>query len=624
MLKIYCTLSTANVLINELFYQFVDLCGTIDEVRKAWNRHIRLFPHSVRTTSYRQLTTHTKSLQLAKEGREDNIVTKHQQPSGDSNPDSLVQIPLHDIKLPSLENCDSRRSGQDSTNLNTPEQKVPAQENHDIQFEQAPSNQSPSREADNAAEERAMSPSFKISEQSRKDMPETNVPSVDLVSSPKQPREDATKLNVPSSNLMHEVAEGTESVQTLKEHSNGNDLKQDSDHEHQQDVKPLSLDSLSLHPQDKPSPDSNPFVPFVCEAPQETCFSDRSIIESNEQKNDEDSLTHRQRKIKAFDSPQIETEEVNPTSSRSHQNPIAREPGSQRRMPTNSGGNWHRMNNSGKVRRESKFGFRGHLQRRSTQQRQVSPRQHPRAELGGPMPMSQGYPSQIASPQSLQIQQSSQAQNQYQTTPANITPPPPPVSWPAQNMQQPDYTSSQPVQGSEEHGMQNSEAYNQMWQYYYYQQQIFLQQQQQPQLPQQQPQLPQQQQQQHLHMSQQYQHQLQYQQQYVQWQQQQYLYQQQQQLYQQQQLQQQPQQEQQPDQLYMNQVPQQQQLEQNQHQQQNTQSQIQEWNHNYYQQVCHFYLIIGSRNKNLFAYLRSLCHSFKYRERSKTATTSQS
>ncbi|PON41745.1 HAT (Half-A-TPR) repeat, partial [Parasponia andersonii] len=553
--------------ISSLYLKFVDLCGTIDQVRKAWNRHVRLFPYSVRSAIYEQLTADVKSLQLTKEGREDTVVTKHQQPSGDLNLNSLVQMPLQDRNMSLLENCDTRTSVQDSTNLDISEKKVPTQEIHDTQFEQAPSNQFPSGEADRGEGQRVMLPTSEVSEQSRKDMPEINVQSLDLVSSPKQRTEDATALNVPSSNLICEVAEGTESVPTLKEHSNGDDLKQDSDHEPQQDMKPLSLESLSLHSQDKPSPDSNPFVPFASEAPQEICIANESMRESN-QRNNDDSLTHSQRTTKAFDSPQIEIEGVMPSSSTRHQNPISTEPQFRQHMPVNSGGNSHRMSNSSKFRRESKFGFRGHSQRRSHRQQQISSLQHPQAELGGPMPMGQGYPSHIVSPQNLQTQQGSQAQNQYQTTPANITPPPH-VTCTVQNMQQPNSaSSSQPVQGSGEHGMQNSQTYDQMWQYYYYQQQNFLQQQQQ-----QQP------------MSQQYQQQqLQLQQQYLQWQQQQYLY--------YQQLHQHPQQQQQQlqrqsHQVYLHQVPQQpqqEQIDQNQHQQQNPESQIQEWNHSNYQQ----------------------------------------
>ncbi|GMN43372.1 hypothetical protein TIFTF001_012560 [Ficus carica] len=397
-----------------LLEQFIDLCGTIHELRKAWNRHIRLFPCSVRTAFNEQITTNIKSSKLAKEEKEDTIVTKPQQPSRDCNPDCLVKLPLEDKKMSRLENYDSG-SDQDSTN-NISEQKVPVGENDDIQFEQAHIYRFQSGEADGDAPKGAILPSLEVSKQLMKDVPETNVSLVSPEAS-EQPREDNTKC---------EVVEGTESEQALKEHSGGNDIKQKCDHEPEKDTKTLSLDSLSLHAWDNTYIDSHPSVSPACEAPQETRNFDGHMLESNQHNVLEGSLTCSQRKTNSSDSPRAEIEVVNISPSSSHQSPILTGPPHQR-IRANSSGNRHQMNNSGKFRRESKFGSRGHLQRRSYQhQRQVSPLQHLRAEPGGPMPTSQGYPSQVASPHSPQSQQGSQAQHQYQATrPASVTPPPP-------------------------------------------------------------------------------------------------------------------------------------------------------------------------------------------------------
>ncbi|CAN1230473.1 Pre-mRNA-processing factor 39-2 [Linum grandiflorum] len=38
--------------ISRLYLEFVDLCGNIHDVRKAWTRHVRLFPHLVRTPHF--------------------------------------------------------------------------------------------------------------------------------------------------------------------------------------------------------------------------------------------------------------------------------------------------------------------------------------------------------------------------------------------------------------------------------------------------------------------------------------------------------------------------------------------------------------------------------------------
>ncbi|PQQ01591.1 hypothetical protein Pyn_33191 [Prunus yedoensis var. nudiflora] len=102
----------------------------------------------------------------------------------------------------------------------------------------------------------------------------------------------------------------------------------------------------------------------------------------------------------------------------------------------NSYGDWHQNNRSGKVRRDSKFGFRGRLQRKSYQQQPVSPQKYPQTEVGGPMPGTGSLcqPSQFVSSQSPRIQQGSQDHNPYQAaaTPANVMAP---NAWHMQNDQ---------------------------------------------------------------------------------------------------------------------------------------------------------------------------------------------
>ncbi|KAL5577132.1 hypothetical protein UlMin_018831 [Ulmus minor] len=543
--------------VSNLYLKLVDLCGTIQEIRKAWSRHIHLFPNSLRTAFDEQPITHVNSLKLAKEKEEIIFPMDHQQPSK-----NIVLLDKNDS-----------RSSQDPTNQIS-EKKVPQPENQDSQLEQATVDQRQSKEADNGASEGKNLQSLEVSEVTRKKGPKTNASSIDLVSSKasKQPRED--EPNKSFLNLAHQVAEGTESIRDVKEYSDGNDLKQGLDHkpEHEMkdfDLKPehelkdfdhkpehemkffdhkpehemksLSLESLSLHPQDNSSPDLNPSRAFECGAPQETCNSSRSMTERNQQTTDEESSIKER-----TDSPQTEIQRVKPSSSRSHQSLMPIESPSQLHMSADSGGNWHRTKNYGRNRREPEFGFRGNPQGKS-QQRRVSPQIYPQAESGGSMPMYQNY-SQIGSLQNQQIHQGSLAQTQYQaaTSPANIAAP----TWPVQNVQQSNFTSSsQPFQSIGQQ-VPNNQDYNQMWQYYYYQQQQY---QQQPPQHYQQQQPPQQYQQQ----------QLQLQQHYLQLQPQQYLVQQQQF----QQLQ---------HQLYMQQAPQQpneQQLEQNQLQQQNSQLQ---------------------------------------------------
>ncbi|XP_062162711.1 pre-mRNA-processing factor 39-2 isoform X3 [Alnus glutinosa] len=608
--------------ISSLYLEFVDLCGTIHDLMMAWNRHIRLFPHSLRTASSKHPATGTKALKLAKEVREETFVAKSHQPSGDSSSNLLIPLPFQDNKMSPSENPDT----QAPTNIS--EERLPSLENNDNQAQSVTIDQLQSGEADNSLGERLEQESPKVSEwprgntpkpnmllvqgeqlspkvhqQLKRDSPEPSVSSLDLIqvkqASPevsKQPREDTYEQNVSSVDLVSRVANGTESVQASQEYLKEYDAQQQYEH----DMKSPSLENLSLNAQNDRSPDSVPSTSHKREAPEETCVSNGSMRESSCNASPDASL-YSQLDTQASATTEIEV--VNSSSSMSHQNLIPMQALRQPQVAANIGGNWRQKNNSDRFHRNSKFGFRGqHSQRKPRQQRQESPQQYSQAEMDPQIP--QGYSSQPFPSLSTQVQQSSEAQNQYQAAAAQ-TSIPTHHAWPTQNLQQQSFatasesqlpappassqTSQYPMQSNGQYGhMQNSE-YNQMWQYYYYQQQQFLLQQQQLQLQQQQQQQPQQQQpqqqqyqqqlQQHYHQHppfqqqqqlQQLQQQLQYNQQqqqhlfYLQQQQQQPLQQQQQQPLQQQQQQQPPLQEQQ-----------QEEPEQKEHQRLNTPSEIQ-------------------------------------------------
>ncbi|KAJ0960246.1 hypothetical protein J5N97_001921 [Dioscorea zingiberensis] len=86
---------------TQIFVKFVDLCGTIHEVRKVWTRHVmRLFPSSIRPSSlgqqsafnvYDQQATFTKSLNLSRE-KEETSAAMTQQPSRDCTSDSMIEL----------------------------------------------------------------------------------------------------------------------------------------------------------------------------------------------------------------------------------------------------------------------------------------------------------------------------------------------------------------------------------------------------------------------------------------------------------------------------------------------------------------------------------------------------
>lgn len=539
------------------------------------------------------------------------------QPSRDCSSDCMIHPSLQDKKPTSLENNDMQAVHPGTEQVS--DQKSPLLENCMMLSGQDAVDLHQSGDSDNNVQESLHQVSPKVSE---------------------PPKEDSSEPNV-SLDSVHQVTNETEGAQASLEFSRDNDVQQEYDHETEQDLKPLSLERLCLDPQDTKSsgpvtPKSydseseapqeiSPFPPtshdteapqemsnrsmLKSETTQENSMSDRSMTESGQNAN-VDNFVSSPVSTQATVSAQINIGNFSPSTSASNQN-IMTEALSQPRI------NWRQKGYSDRNRRDSKFGFRGHSHKRLHQQRQVSPRQYPRADIGSHLPTSQGYPSQPLSSPNPQIQQGGHIQSQYPASTAhpNLTAP---QAWPMQSVQQQNLSpasqsqspvqpaayslaqmSQHPMQNNEQDGnMQNNQAYNQMWQYYYYQQQQLLWQQQQQQ-PQQQQLLQQQYQQQllqlqYLQQQQLQQQQLPYQQQQLQQHQQQQQeqqlqpqQQQQQQPYplQQQLLQQQPNQLQQFQQQHLLYLQQQQQLQLQHQQHKQLQLQLQQQQHNHQQQT---------------------------------------
>ncbi|KAJ0016764.1 hypothetical protein Pint_10077 [Pistacia integerrima] len=454
--------------------QFVDLCGTIHDVRKAWNRHIKLFPHSVRT-AYEHPAAGTKPLKSFMERRLKSIVALTPRPSGS---DHSLQSPSQDKKLSPPENYDSQSDHDATAPLS--EQKSPLLENHDIQSDAgARIDHLHSGEAENSVQEKMQQVSPEVREQHREDICEPIVASLDLV---------------------HEFAAETETKASLEF------SKDASDHESKEDMKPLSVERLSLYHQENQSPSSVCATSHECEAPQETSLSHESNLKSEalqensmsngdmllgDQNNNGSQLLSSSMSTQVSDSSQIQTETFSPSSVACHQN-FVKEEHLQPQKPMNSERNWRQKHNNDRIHRDSRFGFRGHSHKKQHQQRRVSPQRYPRAEPHAQMPMNRGYHSQPLPSQNPQFEQGSQAQSDYPAS-ANLTAP---QAWPIQNMQQQNFASASqvpaqpvayaeaqmsqfPTQSHEQQGhLQGNQGYNQMWQYYYYQQQQQQQQQQ--------------------------------------------------------------------------------------------------------------------------------------------------
>ncbi|KAF5738297.1 hypothetical protein HS088_TW13G01193 [Tripterygium wilfordii] len=500
------SLSTKDVEdVSNLYLEFVDLCGNVKDVMKGWHQHIKLFPHCVRTASFKHPGASSKPWKLVAEARKETLDTVP--PLLSDNSDHRVQSPFQEEKLSSSGNPVSL-SDHDATSQIL-DQNPQMLENCELLFEAG-----------------AIDP--RQSEESEIDVQETAEPVCSKFS--EHPREDAPEPNMLTLESAQKVTNDGQIVQSSQEYFEKHSMQQQNDLEPEQDLRPPSLEKLCLDSQSDKSRDLIPKVSDDCEAdieisfsngqvlksesPQVNSKSNESMIEINHDSNG-DHFVSSTVSTRIADSPKSHSEyfchstDYQSTASEAH---------SSQQMHVNGGGNWRQRSNSDRNRKDSRYGFHGHSHRRFHQRQQLSPqKQYQRAEMGTRIPVSQSQTSQLSHPQN---QQGSQARV-APTVPAKTASP---QAWSVQNVQYQNFASanqSQPsaqpagfpqahmvphiTQSSEQHGdLQNNQAYNQMWQYYYYQQQQqqqFLMQQQ----PHQQQQLLQQQyQQQQLQLQQQY------------------------------------------------------------------------------------------------------------------------
>ncbi|XP_043700368.1 uncharacterized protein LOC122651102, partial [Telopea speciosissima] len=553
--------------ISSLFLEFVDLCGTIHDIRKAWDRHKKLFPHLLRPASCKSLVSEDWNLKKSMEGRQNfPVAVPHHVSEEDGSHDSVKHLQQN--------------------------QKVSLPENPVILSSQAVTDQPQSEEDNNDTQKR-----------------------IQQVGSPKVLEEEhgkyATNQSPISDDAVLKAAYDPQVPQPMQEHHKREDeVQKEPDMESKVDLRPPSLESLSLEAQD--------FAPTRShdhEGPEETSSSD-----GNRPKNGGVSSMSSPPCIQSDDLAHFHLQKnYGPLHAESNPGSLQEQAYSQPLAPKssasshNAGGKWRRMNKTALSTGDANYGFHGYPQLQQPQQWQVSPQQQIQPiEMQSQIVMNQVYPCQPLSEPNSQVQHNGQAQNQYQPSATQVYAGAAGTHiWHAQNVQQQSFASvpqtqqvaqlvthaqanvyPYPVQSTEQHGhMQNNQAYaHQMWQYYY-QQQLYQQQYQQHlQYQQQQPQQSLQQQPQHSLQPQPQHHWLQQQQpqpflQQLHYQQQPQPFLQQQ--HYQQQPQPSPQQQQPPPQSQPQPQPEQQQQQQQQQQQhaQITPSQLPAWTNNCYQQV---------------------------------------
>ncbi|KAK7318888.1 hypothetical protein RJT34_03595 [Clitoria ternatea] len=440
--------------ISNLYLEFVDSCGTIQDVRKARNRHAKLFLDSGRKDLHQPSDKNRGSLNLM-DKREEISVAITNQASRDSSSDLHVHLPQKDKKVSLLKYCNTQSDVTDedlmlTKNLNT---RSDVTDKYKLQI----------MELDDNTEENAREP---VIGKPRENDPEKYVLSAALV----EVKEESTEVK----NLKNNCSESDASSEGLLcQTAAGNKLKGKCKLE-PEELKPLSPTSMSINPQESACPDSGPLIlQEERDIIPESCKSNSRAVGSHTTNQDNSASTQ------DSESAQIHIEIDSPYSAL-HHDERARKPLLPPRSSRNGGGNWQQKKNAGQFRRGPKFGYHGNSHSKQHQRRQLPPRQIHPTEGVAQMAVTPGYSSQPV----LQVQQCNPAQNQFQSTatPTNFVAA---HSWPMQSIQLQN-TSSQSqspadatshvfqhaMQGNGQYGyMQNGQEYNQLWQYYYYQQQ---------------------------------------------------------------------------------------------------------------------------------------------------------
>ncbi|WJX53305.1 hypothetical protein P8452_39313 [Trifolium repens] len=433
--------------ISNLYLEFVDYCGTIHDVRRALNRHIRLFPGSARKDLHQQSTKSRRPLNLIKDKREEvSVAMPNQAPIDPSS---------------NVENHIVRSNDMDTACLQIVE-------------------------SDDKAEDNARELHLSESEEPRGSDPERNLSPSNLVGVKEEYtkvnnlKKDCSESDVSSENLLHQTASGNQPSQTVQASSNENSVFPQGKCELEtEELKPLSETSVPPNIRESTCPDSGIVASQVeCETIQETCKSNSREVVGGYTTNRYNSS----RSAQDSDYAQIHVERNRPYSS-SHRDHRMKRPSP--RFSRNSGGKWGPMKNDGKFRGGPKYGNRGgpkygnrgYTHRREHQHQDLSPKQVHPADGGAQFPITPG-----CSQSALQVQQCNQRHDQFQVTNTTTADFVTPQSWPIQNSlsqsQLPASTTpnalqyANAMQGNEQYGyMQNGQDYNQMWQNYYYQQQ---------------------------------------------------------------------------------------------------------------------------------------------------------
>ncbi|CAI9782124.1 unnamed protein product [Fraxinus pennsylvanica] len=304
--------------ISSLFLEFVDLCGTVNDVRRAWNRHVQLFPRCMRIRA------------LCKKPISGNHLLNA---AADQSRFKLAGL--------GIDQASKTQSSDHLIKLAEQEQVPVLAENNDVQPHPVLEDKSMQMDDDNNKKEKLQRPSTEVAVVSKEyasrdddlshnsihhsgdHVPGSVESTLDLTCRPKDDKRELMEVTtelVRPHELTREVSKSlgpTGSVEALRGCSGSVNVDSEPDHELQQHKQPVSLNNVALNSQAK---ESQGFMPMSCkefEATKGTSASSRSPSPNFPRVNYNASASPKS--IQTVDSPQLPNES-DKDRSENHQN----------------------------------------------------------------------------------------------------------------------------------------------------------------------------------------------------------------------------------------------------------------------------------------------------------------
>ncbi|KAL0310578.1 UNVERIFIED_CONTAM: Pre-processing factor 39 [Sesamum angustifolium] len=238
--------------ISCLFLEFVNLCGTVHDIRKAWNRHIKLFPQFLRMRTTRK---HSRSghrlIDVVTDQKGDDVHPIHDQPF-------RSMCFGHPIQLQGQEQALSAKavefSSKDASQYNEPAHKLSCQSREDKLGSTVVSAQLANQAIENALDGCNLDQDLSC-KPSGDEVGQINA-KAELA---KQSKENAWSPHESA----HNAGKSAQTIESVEaSHSSLIYVQPVLDHELRQQNHPVSLDDISLNSQGK---ESQELVPMSCD-----------------------------------------------------------------------------------------------------------------------------------------------------------------------------------------------------------------------------------------------------------------------------------------------------------------------------------------------------------------------